>query len=175
MRALTIRVTHRFWGGLPGYPRNWQFKSCDFPVRQGADGSTVWDDLQPENWAALHPIVRQFPPALQCPLAAGQTYDTGAMSLPKGTRQTTWRVVGQETVVAPMGRFLAWRVDSTETLRSEEGKVKMRTVSTDWYDGNLWLLRRQTRLADSDVPLLQATKELLGQSLEQIPWEKPGS
>jgi hypothetical protein len=74
-----------------------------------------------------------------------------------------------------MGRFLAWRIDSTETIRSDERKVKMRTVSTDWYDGNFWLLRRRTRLESSDIPLLQATRELSDQSIEQIPWEKPAS
>ncbi|WP_309710097.1 hypothetical protein [Armatimonas sp.] len=149
VRNLTVRITHRYWGGLPGYQKNWQVKSCDYSVQQSATGALQWGEAVSEGSGSFGLIMASFPPRIPSPLVAGQRFDTGAKGWGNGTERVVWRVVGLEKISTRLGNFKAWRIDSEQTLTKDDGKVALIKRWSDWYDSDKWLLKRTY---EADIP-----------------------
>lgn len=171
VRSLVLRITHRYWGGLPGYQKDWQTRSCDYSLQQSATGAVQWGDAVSDGRGYLDGVITSFPLMVPSPLVAGQTFDSGAKSwgTGNGTERQTARVVGQEQISTRLGNFKAWRIDSERTLTKDSGKVALIERWTDWYDSDKWLLKRTYQADAPDDKLVHTLSTFVGQmGLQQV-------
>jgi hypothetical protein len=145
-RNLTIHITRKYWvrdRSSHRYAQHIETKTSSLTARQKTDGTMVWG--KPEEHF-LPSVMEYGPPYIACPMRTGQTFDTGGETTPNGTRRKQWKVIGQEDIDTKCGRFMAWRIDMTETFHKTSGREGTTvTTTSDWYTNDKWLVKRLHR------------------------------
>jgi hypothetical protein len=142
-RTLTVQITTTFAEGRRtslNYLKG--SKNTTTTLQQAANGSLMWARLPGD---ILPTLVHQWPNVVMCPFQKGKKYDTGEQPIANGTAQAITEVIGQTEIVVPQGRFLAWQVKTTRTLRAKrilEGAVI--TTVNDWYMSDRGLVKRES-------------------------------
>lgn len=169
VRSLVLRMTHRYWGGLPGYQKDWQTRSCDYSLQQSATGAIQWGEAVSDGRGYLDPVNTRFPLIIPSPFVAGQTFDSRVKSWGNGTERLIERVVGQEQISTRLGNFKAWRIDCEQTYTKDTGKVSSVHKWTDWYDSEKWLLKRTYEVDFQDDKTMHTISAIAGKmALQQV-------
>jgi hypothetical protein len=142
-RTLTVQITTTFAEGRRT-SRNYLKgnKNATTTLQQASNGSLTWARLPGD---ILPTLVHQWPNVVMCPFQKGKKYDTGEQPIANGTAQAITEVVGQTEIIVPQGRFLAWHIKTTRTLRAKrilEGAIT--TTVDDWYMSDRGLVKRES-------------------------------